>query len=232
MKISKQSVQLVDNMGTDLSVVNAARVSFDKQSDWEYEYESHIHFAEQVLSEKDKKLIKYLAEHNHWSPFSHTSVSLRIKAPIFVARQLAKHQVGGAWNEVSRRYVDSEPEFYFPSAYRLRAENKKQGSLDVEVDLTKSIACPRSLTLLALKQYELMLKAGVCPEQARMILPQNTMTEWIWTGSVYFFSRVCNLRLDPHAQFEVQEVAKLISDVIRPLYPESWKVLVDDKQKA
>ena len=219
MKISKIEVSYVDHMGSDSSVVDAARVSFDK-------------IADNYTAEQNKKLISYLANHNHWSPFAHTSISLRIKAPIFLGRQLAKHQVGGAWNEVSRRYVDSEPEFYFPSAYRLRAENKKQGSSDVEVDLNKSIACPRSLTLLALKQYELLLKAEVCPEQARMILPQNTMTEWIWTGSVYFFSRVCNLRLDPHAQLEVQEVAKLISDTIRPLYPESWKVLVDDKQKT
>jgi thymidylate synthase (FAD) len=219
MKISKQSVQLVDNMGTDLSVVNAARVSFDKEAS---------HYTE----EQNSKLISYLANHNHWSPFAHTSISLRIKAPIFLSRQLAKHQVGGSWNEVSRRYVDSEPEFFFPDKWRARAANKKQGSSDEEIDLNKSMACPRSLTLLALKQYELMLQSDVCPEQARMILPQNTMTEWIWTGSVYFFSRVCNLRLDPHAQFEVQEVAKLISDVIRPLYPESWKVLVDDKQKA
>lgn len=243
MKISKQDVQLVDWMGDDLSVVNAARVSFDKQSDWEYEYESHIHFAEQILSEKDKKLIKYLAEHNHWSPFSHTSVSLRIKAPIFVARQLAKHQVGGAWNEVSRRYVDTEPEFYFPSAYRLRAENKKQGSSDqvftgyLYEEQFECVDTPADVVVKdhiesSLYLYNKMLSKGICPEQARMILPQNTMTEWIWTGSVYFFSRVCNLRLDPHAQFEVQEVAKLISDVIRPLYPESWKVLVDDKQKA
>ena len=231
MKISKQSVQLVDNMGTDLSVVNAARVSFDKQSDWEYEYESHIHFAEQILSEKDKKLIKYLAEHNHWSPFSHTSISLRIKAPIFSARQCAKHQVGGAWNEVSRRYVDSEPEFYFPDKWRGRAENKKQGSSDEEIDVS-AFHVTESVEVHLLYEYNNLLAAGVCPEQARMILPQNTMTEWIWTGSVYFFSRVCNLRLDPHAQLEVQEVAKLISDTIRPLYPESWKVLVDDKQKT
>ena len=175
MKISKIEVSYVDHMGSDSSVVDAARVSFDK-------------IADNYTEEQNKKLISYLANHNHWSPFAHTSISLRIKAPIFLGRQLAKHQVGGAWNEVSRRYVDSEPEFYFPSAYRLRAENKKQGSSDVEVDLNKSIACPRSLTLLALKQYELLLKAEVCPEQARMILPQNTMTEWIWTGSVYFFS--------------------------------------------
>ena len=239
MKISKQEVTLVDHMGSDLSVVNAARVSFDKTSFWK-EYEDG------ELFEKDKKLIKYLAEHNHWSPFSHTSISLRIKAPIFVARQLAKHQVGGAWNEVSRRYVDSEPEFYFPSAYRLRAENKKQGSSDEEVTKIKWKLSPvsgkyhetdihtdvKASLGSSLALYNTLLDSGVCPEQARMILPQNTMTEWIWTGSVYFFSRVCNLRLDPHAQLEVQEVAKLISDTIRPLYPESWKVLVDDKQKT
>ena len=230
MKISKQEVQLVDWMGDDLSVVNAARVSFDKESSWEYEKDSHIHLSEKILSEKDKKLIKYLAEHNHWSPFSHTSISLRVKAPLFVGRQLAKHQVGGAWNEVSRRYVDSEPEFYFPD-FRKRAANKKQGSTDELIDEQKTLGFDL-LVENCLEQYQYLLSIGVCPEQARMILPQNTMTEWIWTGSVYFFSRVCNLRLDPHAQFEVQEVAKLISDVIRPLYPESWKVLVDDKQKA
>lgn len=232
MEISKQDVQLVDNMGTDLSVVNAARVSFDKQSDWEYEYESHIHFAEQVLSEKDQKLIKYLAEHNHWSPFSHTSISLRIKAPIFVARQLAKHQVGGAWNEVSRRYVDSEPEVWMPQYWRERAENKKQGSgKEIYLEPPDDYAIFHYLDT-GIKLYNELITGGMCPEQARAVLPQAVFTEWIWTGSVYFFSRVCNLRLDPHAQLEVQEVAKLISDVIRPYYPESWKVLVDDKQKA
>jgi thymidylate synthase (FAD) len=238
MKISKQSVQLVDNMGTDLSVVNAARVSFDKEAS---------HYTE----EQNSKLISYLANHNHWSPFAHTSISLRIKAPIFLSRQLAKHQVGGAWNEVSRRYVDSEPEFYFPGfgKWRKRSLSAKQGSAEEGATLTPlyngqedlwadydnkfdpdihvSVVVEECLSL-----YKDLVTSGVCPEQARMILPQNTMTEWIWTGSVYFFSRVCNLRLDPHAQLEVQEVAKLISDTIRPLYPESWKVLVDDKQKA
>ena len=251
MKISNMAVDFVDSMGSDLSVVNAARVSFDKESEWEYkvvestdemdvletqgwadvtDWDKDTCMFAQRLSEADQKLIKYLAKHNHWSPFSHTSVSLRIKAPIAVARQLAKHQVGGAWNEVSRRYVDSEPEFYFPD-FRKRAANKKQGSTDELIDAQKTLGFD-VLVENCLEQYQYLLSIGVCPEQARFILPQNTMTEWIWTGSLYFFSRVCNLRLDPHAQFEVQEVAKLISDVIRPLYPESWKVLVDDKQKA
>ena len=115
MKIGKQSVELLGFYGSDLVVVNAARVSFAKESDWIYDkvysYEGHD---EKHLSEKDQKLITYLAKHNHWSPFAHTSLQFRIKAPIFVARQLVKHQVGGVWNEVSRRYVDDEPEFFFP----------------------------------------------------------------------------------------------------------------------
>jgi len=245
MKISNQYVQYMDHMGDDLSVVNAARVSFDKESTWEYETDSHIHFAEQILSEKDKKLIKYLAEHNHWSPFSHNSISFRIKAPIFVARQLAKHQVGGAWNEVSRRYVDSEPEFYFPGfgKWRKRSLSAKQGSAEEGATLTPlyngqedlwadydnkfdpdihvSVVVEECLSL-----YKDLVTSGVCPEQARMVLPQNTMTEWIWTGSLYFFSRVCNLRLDEHTQKETQEIAQLISDHCSTMFPVSWEALV------
>lgn len=225
MKLSKQSVQLVDVMGTDLSVVNAARVSFDKESTWEL-----VDGVDWDLSKQDSKLIKYLAEHNHWSPFSHTSISLRIKAPIFVARQLAKHQVGGAWNEVSRRYVDSEPEFFIPD-FRKRAENKKQGSTDELIDEQKTLGF-ELLVENCLEQYQYLLSIEVCPEQARMILPQNTMTEWIWTGSLYFFSRVCNLRLDSHTQSETREVANMISDIIKPLFPVSWEVLVEQKQAS
>ena len=192
MKVVKQQVTLLDTMGTDLSIVNAARVSFDKESDWEgLRYK---------LSEKDAKLIRYLAKHNHWSPFSHATASFRVKAPIFVARQLAKHQVGFSWNEVSRRYVDSEPEFFLPEGWRERAENVKQGSSDKLVDFLPPD--PYDTTLLALNAYESLLKAGVCPEQARMVLPQNTMTEWIWTGSVYGWARMCKLRLDSHTQTE------------------------------
>jgi thymidylate synthase (FAD) len=234
MKTAKMSVELIDCMGTDLSIVNAARVSFDRESDWEYLREIDAN-GEQVkcLSEKDTKLINYLAKHNHWSPFAHTCLSFRIKAPIFVARQLGKHQVGGAWNEVSRRYVDSEPEFYFPKYWRKRSENVKQGSneeaVDVEVhgkDWYEHI--PEDAARIALEAYQRMLKLGVCPEQARMILPQNTMTTWIWTGSLAFFARVCKLRLDSHTQRETQEVAKDIERLTREKFPVSFNAFMEN----
>jgi thymidylate synthase (FAD) len=216
MKISKQSVELVDFMGSDLSVVNAARVSFAKVSD--------------EFSDKDAKLISYLAKHGHWSPFAHNSISLRIKAPIFVARQLVKHQVGLVWNEVSRRYVDDEPEFYFPEVWRGKPENAKQGSgkdfkplVNLQFHLAAKAACEE-----ALARYLELVDKDVAPEQARMVLPQNTMTEWIWTGSLMAFARVCKQRLDAHAQLETQEVAKKINDIVEPLFPVSWKALMND----
>jgi thymidylate synthase (FAD) len=227
MKITDINVQLTDYMGNDLSVVNAARVSFDKESDWEVtQYEEGSRDVSISLKESDKKLIKYLAEHNHWSPFSHAFASFRIKAPIFVARQLVKHTVGLAWNEVSRRYVDNEPEFYLPEYWRKRAESVKQGSSDEEVieKCVKSTAWEVSEN--ALEAYWDLLNWDVCPEQARMILPQNTMTEWIWSGSLYAFARVCNLRLDSHTQRETQEVAKLIDKAMKEIFPVSWEVLV------
>lgn len=217
MKTSKMEVALVDFMGTDDSVVNAARVSFAKE-------------ASAYTEEQNAKLIKYLAEHNHWSPFSHCFLSFRIKAPIFVARQLVKHQVGLSWNEVSRRYVDSEPEFFFPEEWRGKPENAKQGSseeiiklqyMPVAGDLFSCI----DICLLCKHYYEFLLASGVAPEQARMVLPQNTMTEWIWSGSLYAFARVCNLRLDPHAQLETQEVASEINKLAKTLFPISWKYI-------
>ena len=234
MKTAKMSVELIDCMGTDLSIVNAARVSFDKESDWEYLREIDAD-GEQVkcLSEKDTKLINYLAKHNHWSPFAHTCLSFRIKAPIFVARQLGKHQVGGAWNEVSRRYVDSEPEFYFPEYWRKKANNVKQGSSDEAVDVEERGKdwyenIPEDAAWVALEAYHRMLKLDVCPEQARMILPQNTMTTWIWTGSLAFFSRVCKLRLDSHTQRETQEVAKDIERLTREKFPVSFNAFMEN----
>lgn len=228
MKIVDQQVTLIDTMGSDLSVVNAARVSFDKESEWDGTA------FDPCLSEKDKKLIRYLAKHNHWSPFSHVTASFRIKAPIFVARQLAKHQVGFSWNEVSRRYVDSEPEFFFPSAFRKRAENVKQGSSDevfTGLGYASGLSIPdklaRQATLTALTSYNTMLEQGVCPEQARMVLPQNTMTEWIWTGSLYGWARMCQLRLDPHTQVETQVIAKKVSNFLEDYFPVSWEVLME-----
>jgi len=201
-------VTLIDKMGTDLTVVNAARVSFAKEHD------------RMLLA--DEQLIQYLARHNHWSPFAHAQLSFRVKAPIFVARQLGKHQVGLAWNEVSRRYVDDEPEFFEPKVWRNRAISAKQGSGDeaVEVGLVPTLALA-----YAIKAYNELLGRGVCPELARMVLPQSMMTEWIWTGSLYAFARVCNLRLDTHAQAETREIAADIADIAAQAFPISWEAL-------
>ena len=193
-------------MGTDLSVVNAARVSFAKESN--------------EFSEKDAKLIHYLAKHNHWSPFGHASLQFRIKAPIFVARQLVKHQVGLVWNEVSRRYVDDEPEFYIPQEWRLKADNKKQGSSDETIEYSLGS------TLEFIKTtYNNMLKANIAPEMARMILPQNLYTEWYWSGSLMAFARVCNLRCKPDTQWETQVIANQIDCECKQHFPTSWRAL-------
>ncbi len=219
-------VELIDSMGSDLSVVNAARVSFAKESDWEYAYDKHDGHGPGTLSEKDQKLISYLAKHGHFTPFCHAFLSFRIKAPIFVARQLVKHQVGLAWNEVSRRYVDDEPEFFFPEVWRGKPVNAKQGS-DGVVD--PRITCRTEDWVNDLVEHYLyLINEGVAPEQARMVLPQNTMTEWIWSGSLAAFARVCKLRLDPHAQQETQEIAKQINGLVPTEFNYSWKALIDN----
>ena len=205
-------VKLVDKMGTDLSVVNAARVSYAKSKD-----------SFDVV--KDEKLIKYLAEHEHWSPFAHASLQFRIKAPVFVARQLVKHQVGLVWNEVSRRYVDDAPELYQPDAWRGRPQNSKQGS-DGEVKLDQTIEYNMETTMEScLILYNALLQKGVAPEQARMVLPQSMMTEWYWSGTLYAFARVCNLRCKPDTQKETQEVANEIDRLTNEAFPRSWKHL-------
>jgi thymidylate synthase (FAD) len=223
MKIAKQKVELIDSMGSDLSVVNAARVSFAKESDFEYEYGmdglKNLH-----LNDKDDRLIHYLAKHRHKSPFNHAFMSFRVKAPIFVARQLVKHEYL-PWNEVSRRYVTEEPEFYFPDYWRKKADNVKQGSSDEKVSFLTDPA--RVATARCLYDYNTFLDAGVCAEQARMILPQNTMTEWIWSGSLYAFAKMCKLRLDSHTQKETREVAQMISDEAEKLFPTSWPALLE-----
>ena len=225
MKTAPIKVDYVDHMGTDLTVVNAARVSFDKESDWKLDFSKNRKFGDNVLSAADVKLIAYLAKHNHWSPFAHTSIQLRVKAPIFVARQLVKHQVGGVWNEVSRRYVDSEPEFYFPEVWRGRPiDGAKQGSSG-EANTTMADEWVAGSVEECLSTYNALLEHNVAPEQARMILPQGVMTEWYWTGSLMFFARVCAQRLDPHAQAETSEVARQIADIVRPRFPVSWMAL-------
>ena len=208
-------VSRMDSMGSDLTVANAARVSFAKHKE--------------ELDEGDEKLIKFLAVHGHWSPFSHVFMQFKIDAPIFVARQLQKHQVGLAWNEVSRRYVDSEPEFYSPDEWRRRATDKKQGSMSEPVPSQKVVnSIKKEYDTVALDCYNRLLKLKVCPEQARMLLPQDMMTSWYWSGSVYAFSRVCNLRLKEDAQAETREVAQSISNHCAIEFPISWKNLVKE----
>ena len=194
-------VELIDKMGTDLSVVNAARVSYSK--------------TKKTFEQSDEKLIKYLAEHEHWSPFAHASMQFRIKAPIFVARQLVKHQVGLVWNEVSRRYVDFTPEFYAPEAWRKRAPDKKQGSLNETID-NDSLLYNSYWDLMTKAEdlYSFMLEKGVAPEQARMVLPQSMMTEWYWTGSLAAFARVVTQRLSEDAQYECRVVAEKIDQLL------------------
>ena len=204
------NISLIDKMGSDITVVNAARVSFAKRKE--------------VFDDKDEKLIKYLAEHNHWSPFDHASMQFLIKAPVFVARQLVKHQVGLVWNEVSRRYVDDEPEFYVPFMWRNRAENKKQGSGDeeVEYDITDFVKSAKEL-------YTDMLKSDIAPEMARMVLPQNMMTEWYWSGSLYAFARVCNLRNKEDTQEETRMITGQMAKHMKDHFPICTRHLLDEK---
>ena len=216
MNQNKVKVDYITHMGSDLTVVNAARVSF------------HAHSGK--LDDSDMRLINYLARHNHWSPFSHCYVQFRVKAPIFVARQLAKHQVGMAWNEVSRRYVDTYPDFFVPDEWRGRAATNKQGS---EGAISEQEAADDILTQLhgkAIGSYENLLSLGVAPEQARMVLPQTTQTEWYWSGSLYAFARVCHQRLDHHSQAETAEVAGWIDTICSELFPVSWEALINHKQ--
>ena len=267
----------IDRMGTDLSVVNAARVSFGKKSEWDHRLDHHTEkndteqwekegwqFWDQStsgdvykrLSKADQSLIQFLARGctsgdwetlknnvaetlgaeyledllnhirkmpDHWTPFGHTAITLHIKAPIFVARQLGKHQVGFVWNEVSRRYVTDEPEFYVPETWRKAAENVKQGSSGDVVPLPLG---PVTETMKTSRDtYNHLLDQGVCAEQARMVLPQSMYTEWYWTGNLYGFANVYNQRTDPHTQKETRDVAHQIGEIIEPLFPVSWKEL-------
>ena len=194
-------VEILDIMGSDLTVVNAARVSFAGESE--------------EFGSRDKKLIRYLAAHGHWTPFAHVQLQFRIKAPLFVARQLHKSSVGLAVNEVSRRYVDFTPEFHAPEAWRKRAPDKKQGSLDETFD-NDSLLYNSYWDLMTKAEdlYSFMLEKGVAPEQARMVLPQSMMTEWYWTGSLVAFARVVSQRLSEDAQYECRIVAEKIDQLL------------------
>lgn len=223
-------VDLIDHMGSDLTVVNAARVSFNKESEWQYwPADDNTDNISEFLNDKDKKLISYLAKHNHWTPFGHCSAQFRISAPIFVARQLVKHQVGLVWNEVSRRYVSDSPEFWRASEWREIASDKKQGSSDQVIKENDTISYVyRETVRHCIDTYNLMLEKGVCPEQARTILPQSLYTEWYWSGTLAAFARVCNLRVSKDTQKETREIAELISSEMNKLFPVSWKVLSNE----
>jgi len=219
--LAEIGVDYIDHMGTDNTVVDAARVSFSKQ-------------ASMYTEEQNIKLIDYLARNKHISPFGHCFASFRVRAPIFVARQLVKHRFL-RWNETSRRYVDDEPEMFIPDKWRKSGENVKQGSSDEELTYLKygtyGIQSPTQaaerLYEHATLLYNLYIESGMAPEQARMILPQAMMTEWIWSGSLDAFASMCKLRLDPHTQYESRLVAEAISKDMSYLFPHSWKALIE-----
>jgi thymidylate synthase (FAD) len=224
---------LKDHMGSDLSVVNAARVSFGKEAqalDWEwYDYEDGSASGDfiAVLDGKDQKLIQYLAKHKHLSPFGHAFASFHVKAPIFVARQLVKHKFL-RWNEISRRYVDDEPEFYSPVVWRGKSEDKKQGSsgyVDIDSYTRNQYRGAEGATLAA---YHALLKEGVAPEMARMVLPQSTLTEFWWSGSLDAWASMCKLRCAEDTQYESRIVANQISKIMGDLFPVSWNALMQD----
>lgn len=210
-------VNLIDSMGSDLTVVNAARVSFNKTSEWDSDNE---------LKVSDKILIKYLARNKHMSPFGHCFATFHVKAPIFVARQLVKHKFL-RWNEVSRRYVDDEPELYEPNEWRGRSVDKKQGSEGTTYPDQDIISFYKHTALLS---YNQLLDQGVAPEQARMVLPQSTMTEWYWSGSLDAWFDMCQLRRKEDAQYESRLVANSVSMDMSTLYPESWKSLMENSR--
>ena len=211
----------VDHMGTDLSVANAARVSFGKRS----EMDTSDVWGPPKLKDKDAKLIRYLAKHKHISPFGHCFASFHVKAPVFVARQLVKHKFL-RWNEISRRYTTENIEFYQPTEWRGRSEDKKQGS---EGTITISNDIVEDVYDEAIGRYRLLLDIGVCPEQARMVLPQSMVTEFYWSGSLDAFADMCNLRCKPDTQYETQVVAGHIDTEMAKLFPVSWKALRENE---
>lgn len=274
MNIEQIKAEYIDHMGSDLSVVNAARASFGKESEWEFDpgESASCRTQRRRLKQADANLIRFLAlgyrtsewdelldtiiDHarhgskgeltdllkafkrkaQHWAPFGHPHVSIRISIPIFLARQFVKHQVGGVWSEESRRYISDEPGVWFPDEWHTRPEDIKQGSGDT-IDRRKVFIgdfedAPDAYTehgsvQYAVNQYNWMVRKGIAPEEARIVLPLNTMTTVVWTGSLLFWSRVCNQRVDSHAQLAAQELGRKIADIVRPLYPVSWRELCE-----
>ncbi len=221
MKVDK-----ISHMGSDLTVVNAAKVSHDKESDWGLEVSDDLSYIKWVLKDGDKRLINYLAKHNHWTPFGHCQVTLRETVPIFVARERFRHTVGFVYNEVSRRYVSYTPEIWRPEVWRSKPEGSiKQGSGDQFDDQNWADDIYLEATVKAKKAYDSLINAGVAPEQARAVLPQSMYTSYYVTGSLSAWARFYNLRAAPDAQYEIQELAEKVDEIIRPLFPVSWEAL-------
>lgn len=236
MPESQIQVTLIDHMGTDLSIVNAARVSFGKKSELEMvtppEPDGYCTYNPPVkkLKDQDVRLLKYLAKHKHMSPFGHVFLSFHIKAPIFVARQLVKHKFL-RWNEISRRYVDDKPEFYVHE-YREAALDKKQGSGGKHSLWNHGVGTGYMERIYGVHEYlldtyEEMLKDGVAPEQARGILPQDCLTEWYWSGSLDAFADMCRLRIQEDTQYESRVVANQVYDLMKGVFPVAAPLLVN-----
>tara|TARA_S200002703_G_scaffold65786_2_gene56872 strand:+ start:3129 stop:3860 length:732 start_codon:yes stop_codon:yes gene_type:complete len=234
--LDKGHVELMDRMGTDLTVCNAARVSFNKESDWGLDFDAIERLKScpydkddvRLLKEKDEKLIRYLAKHNHWTPFAHPQITLRVKAPVSIRTQFFKHKQGFVENEISRRYVSYEPEFYSPTWRGKPTDGAKQGSEDFITEETRTNlfdAIYRESYETALHVYNTLIEKGIAPEQARFVLPQGMYTEWYWTGSLAAFARFYKQRKDDHAQWEIREYANAVGKIIKPYFPVSWKYL-------
>ena len=218
--MTKQVAEYIDHMGGDHSIVRAARVSFANEI-----REARL---AGILQEGDYRLIRFLANNNHWTPFAHTAITLRMKAPIPIRTQSFKHKQGFVENEESRRYIKSTPEYIMP-VWRFAVENKKQGSgqqLQAKDQSTENCFYESSV-ICSIADYEAALERGICEEQARFYLPQGCMVNWYWTGSLAAYARFANLRLDSHAQVEIQDLANLVSPIIKGLFPYGWEALVE-----
>ena len=234
--LDKGHVELMDHMGSDLTVCNAARVSFNKESEWGLDFDAIERLKScpynkddvRLLKEKDEKLIRYLAKHNHWTPFAHPQITLRVKAPVSIRTQFFKHKQGFVENEISRRYVSYEPEFYSPTWRGKPTDGAKQGSEDFITEETRTNlydAIYRESYETALHVYNTLIEKGIAPEQARFVLPQGMYTEWYWTGSLAAYARFYKQRKDDHAQWEIREYANAVGEIIKPYFPVSWKYL-------
>ena len=236
--LDKGHVELMDHMGSDLTVCNAARVSFNKESEWGLDFDAIERLKScpykkddvRILKEKDEKLIRYLAKHNHWTPFAHPQITLRVKAPVSIRTQFFKHKQGFVENEISRRYVSYEPEFYNPVWRSKPTDGAKQGSEDFvkdEVEANVYSMAFDHVCVEALNNYNHLIEQGIAPEQARFILPQGMYTEWYWTGSLAAYARFYKQRKDDHAQWEIREYANAVGKTIEPYFPVSWKHLTN-----